>query len=715
MSAQFFSPDWPEIASLKPALRSHIKVHRQVVRDHVWHILEDEATGKQHRLDELAWEIASRLDGRLTLEQLWTQLLDRLGESAPGQGDIIRLIGTLHQADLIRSDLTPDTEELFHRRQRQDKQALQSLINPLAFRVPLFNPTPLLTHLERPTRWMFHGWTLLAILLLAGTAAITASQHWAGIAAHAATHLPSGRFWMLTWLLFPVLKLCHELGHALAVRHWGGRVEEIGISLLVLMPVPYVDASAANLFPDRHARMVVSAAGILVEVTLASLALFLWLAIDDSLLREAAFVVMTVGGLSTILFNANPLVRFDGYHLLADWLEIPDLANRSRQYWIWLGKHYLWRIPRLEPPALHPGERPWLLLYAPASWLYRWLVLIVISTWFANISLLLATGITLAFLHSLLLKPSIQLIRYLWHSPEPSTVRGRALLKTGLLVTAVSGFLLFTPMPFTTLTQAVVQAPDESRLRARASGFISRILVEPGATVHRGQPLIELQNDLLLTRRQRLEARLKAIDTRIEANRHSDRAKMAQLKHESEKLRAELSTVIERSRALTILSLADGHVVIPHYDDLMGRFVKRGEVVGYVLGNSNTRLSAVIAQPDAVKLSHYPTTATLRLSGEHPTTHPVVIQRIHPAATHTLPDAALAYSAGGPFLTDPNDQSGLKTVDAVIQVDLLAPGLSLERIGQRAWLRFDHGDMPLLQQWLIRWKQILFQHFSSRA
>ncbi len=711
MSESFFSPDWPGIAELKPRLRPHLKLHRQVWRNRVWHVVEDEATGRHHRLDALAWEVVSRLDGRISMDALWRQLLDQLGEKAPSQHDIIRLVGSLHQADLIQAAMTPDSEELFYRREKRQRQQRQSLVNPFAFRAKLFDPTRLLDALAPLSGWLFHGFSALLLALLVIPAAVLALQHWPEIQATAAARLPSGRFWLLLWFVYPVVKLCHELGHALAVRHWGGQVREIGVSLLVLMPVPYVNASAANLFPHKHARMIVSAAGILVEVAFSAIAFFVWLNVSDGLVRDLAFVVMTVSGLSTVLFNANPLIRFDGYHFLADWLEIPDLARRSSRYWAWLGKRYLLRTPNPSGLDLAPGEAKWLALYAPAAWLYRWLILVVIVTWMAGVSRSLAIVTALYFLYALLLRPAWRIGRYLWASQELSHRRLRAIATVAISLTLVAAVVTLLPAPFATVTQGVVRAPDESRVRASADGFVARILVGQGEPVKRGQPLIQLRNALLRTRLRQLEARLAATDVRLQAARQDDPAKARQLEKELASVRSELDHLRNRTGELLIRANVSGAFYAPRLDDLQGRFLHKGDTLGYILGEAPLRLRGAIAQTDAEKLSRYPGRVTFKTARHAP--REARLLGVRPAGSDHLPSAALAVGNGGPFLTDPGDDESLKTLDPVVIVDLAAPGLKARQIGNRVWLRFDHGRKPLLQQWAIRWEQLFLKHFSS--
>ncbi|HFD87409.1 MAG TPA: hypothetical protein ENJ35_07020, partial [Gammaproteobacteria bacterium] len=277
MNDDLFSDQWYRVADLKAKIRKHLKVHRQVQRGRTWYILEDEASGRHHRLDPVAYAFIGRLDGEHTVEHHWLTLVNELKDSAPSQDDIVRLIGLMHQSDLIQCDIAPDVEELFQRQERRDQKRRMGTINPMAFRARLWDPSRFLDKVGPATGWLFSRGFLLFWLLVTGSALLMTAQHWGQIAEHAGRSLPSSRYWILAWFCYPVIKACHEIAHALAVRHWGGSVHEMGITLLVLMPVPYMDASAATAFNNKYHRIIVSAAGIMVEVFLASIALFVWL------------------------------------------------------------------------------------------------------------------------------------------------------------------------------------------------------------------------------------------------------------------------------------------------------------------------------------------------------------------------------------------------------------------------------------------------------
>ena len=161
---------------------------------------------------------------------------------------------------------------------------------------------------------------------------------------------------VVVWFTLLVVILIHELGHAFACRRFGGECHELGIMFLVLIPTPYVDASTAWAFPNKWHRIFVGAAGMIVELFFAAICVFVWLNTNpNELISQLAFNAMLVAGVSTVIFNANPLLRYDGYYMLSDWLEIPNLQQKSKDYLLGLIKRHVFRVKAHQP--LPPGER----------------------------------------------------------------------------------------------------------------------------------------------------------------------------------------------------------------------------------------------------------------------------------------------------------------------------------------------------------------------
>ncbi|HNI73440.1 MAG TPA: peptidase M50, partial [Accumulibacter sp.] len=383
MSGSLFSEQWYRVAEMKPRLRAQVKVQRQRWRDQLWYILSDDATGRHHRINDAAYQFIGRCDGRQTVNQVWDVVLEALGDGAPTQDETIDLLAKLYDGELLQFDRNPEVDILFLRQSERAFRRQKAMVNPLAFHLPLGDPTPWLTRLQPIGRLLFRPVVFWLWLIAILVAMIATATHWDILQTHAEHHMLTPRYLALTWICFPLIKTVHEIGHGLAVRHWSGEVHEFGISLLVLVPAPYVDATAASAFLGRGERVLVSASGIMVELGLAALAMVVWLNSEAGWTKDVAFVVMTIGSVSTLLFNSNPLLRFDGYYILTDLLDLPNLSSRSNTYWLHLLRRHLLRL-RSETPQIGQGERKWLLFYAPLSYLYRVLISLQILFWIGS-------------------------------------------------------------------------------------------------------------------------------------------------------------------------------------------------------------------------------------------------------------------------------------------------------------------------------------------
>ncbi|HWU39827.1 MAG TPA: hypothetical protein VN203_19430, partial [Candidatus Acidoferrum sp.] len=342
MTGPFFSTSWYRVAGLKPRLRSHAQIHRHEYRGHTWYILQDRSTDRFHRFSPTTYLVIGLMDGRRTVQEIWETACARLGDDAPTQDEVIQLLSQLHQTDVLLCDVPPDAGELLQRYERHTRRQWQSRAFSLfAWRFPLFDPDRLL-QLFLPVIRPLIGWAGAVLwLVVVGPALVLGAVHWSDLTNNVLDRLLAPQNMLPLWLLYPVMKVMHEFGHAFVVKAYGGEVHDMGVMILVLTPIPYVDASAASAFREKWQRIQVGAAGILVELFLAALALLLWLTVEPGTVRTLAYNAIILAGISTVLFNGNPLLRYDGYYVLADLLEIPNLRSRATTYLGYLGERYL--------------------------------------------------------------------------------------------------------------------------------------------------------------------------------------------------------------------------------------------------------------------------------------------------------------------------------------------------------------------------------------
>ena len=350
-----FSSHWYRVADLRPCLRSHVQITRHLYRGQTWYVLDDPSAGRQHRFSRNAHFLIGLMNGRKTVQEIWDMAVESLGDEAPSQDEVIGLLGRLHNVDVLQSGIPVDQAEMSHRRTRRRGRWLTGLKNPFALRFPLVDPDRFLVRFLPLVRPLAGRAGMLLWLAVVATAALLALLHWPELTRNLADRVLRPENLVALWLVYPLVKLLHELAHGFVTRLHGGEVHEMGVMLLAFIPIPYVVASSSAAFPDKRRRMAVAAAGIAAELFVASLALFVWLAVGPGWVSAIAFNVLLVGGVSTLLFNGNPLLRYDGYYVLADWLEIPNLAHRSTSYLGYLLQRYLFGLDQAMSPASAPG------------------------------------------------------------------------------------------------------------------------------------------------------------------------------------------------------------------------------------------------------------------------------------------------------------------------------------------------------------------------
>jgi putative peptide zinc metalloprotease protein len=715
MSAQpFLSPSWYRLARLRPALKPQARVRRHRFRGEVWYVVHDTASGRFNRFTPAAWQVLGLMDGHRTMDQVWAEAVEHLGDDAPGQEEVIRLLSQMHAADLLHCEVTPDSTELFERNARTVRtRKTAQWKNPLSIRIPLWDPD---RFLERTLPWvrpLFGLPGLLGFCLLGLVAIALVVVHFPELTRNIDDRVLTANNLLLLWLCFPVVKFLHEMGHAYAVKAGGGEVHEMGILLLMFSPVPYVDASAANGFRSKWRRTLVGSAGMLVELYLSGIAMLVWAAAEPGLLRAVAFNVMLIAGVSTVVFNANPLLRFDGYYILADLIEMPNLAQRGVQYWRYLSEKYLFRLREAEPPPLGRGERNWLLTYTPLAFAYRVTVLAAVAVYLANAWFFIGVVLALWGVGSMVTMPLLKTVAYLGALPRAQGTRRRATTAVAALAAAVVMVVCVLPMPLHTRTEGVVWLPDEAQVRAGANGFVRTVLLPPGAALVPGTPLVRMDDPALQQQIALSQAKLDELQARLDGQLFDDRVQAAITEQDITRESASLRRLQERAGQLVMRSGAVGRFVIDRPDDLPGRFVRKGELVGYVAEQARTVVRAVVSQDDISLVRAGLRGAEVRLADDVAVVYPAHVVREVPAARDQLPSAALSSQGGGAIAADPRDPQGARALASSFQVDLELPAdVTSASYGGRAYVRFTYPPEPLAAQWYRRLRQAFLQRFN---
>jgi len=714
MSDSLFSTSWYRVAGLKPRLRGHAEIHRHIYRGERWYVLQDHASGQFQRFNPAAYFLIGLMDGRRSVEEIWATAKERLGEDAPTQEEMINLLSQLHAADILQMDVPPDIRELSRRFEKKTQRKWkQKILNPLAMSFSLFDPEKLLIRLEPLARLVFSWPAAVLFLAVMATGVILAGLHWPELTQDVADRVLAPRNLVFMWLLFPFLKVFHELGHALAVKRFGGEVHDVGIMFLVLTPIPYVDASSSLAFRNKWERILVGAGGLMVELFMAAIALILWVNMGPGTLRGIIYNIILIAGVSSVFFNGNPLLRYDAYYILGDLLEIPNLGTRSVQYMGYLVQRFLLKIQDAEPPVSSRGERAWFVLYAVSSFIYRIFIYVAIIGFIAGKFFIIGILMAIWAVGSMLVFPLVKALRYLFSSPKLGHRRSRAIAISAGMLAVASAIVAFVPVPLCTRAEGVVWLPDEAIVRADTEGFIEQLKAVPGTRVKTGDVLVVCSDPLLNLKISVLEAQQRELQVEYDVKEQTDQVQAQITAEEIKQVSKELEVARFRLDLLTIRSKVDGVFFVPLSQDLPGRFVKRGEVIGYVLKGLAATARVAIFQSDIDLVRQKTRGVEVRLPEKIMETLPAKLLREVPAATEQLPSSVLGNMGGGAIAVDPRDTKGIKAFEKIFLFDIeLPPTSAALNVGGRVYVRLHHGWEPLAGRWVRGIRGLLLRRFN---
>ncbi|WP_221031691.1 M50 family metallopeptidase [Actomonas aquatica] len=718
-----FNESWHRVSGQRLRLRPSVTLRRQRFRGENWFVARDGFTNTFFRFRPEAYDFIARLDGRKTVEEIWMGCLERSPKNAPGQGEVVSMLAQLYQANLLAADTTADTHRLFERHQKRRKQQVMSQVFGIFFlRIRLFDPDPLLNRTWPFLRWLASKTAAIGWFLWLGLGLSVVASNWDRALDQSQAVLAPGNL-LLLYGAFTLAKLIHEFGHAFAVKAFGGEVHAMGITLLVFTPIPYVDATAAWAFRERWKRVVVGLGGMIPELAFASGAALVWAATGPGTLNSLAYNVMIVASVSTLLFNLNPLLRFDGYYILSDLTESPNLQMRSARQWLHNFESRALDVKTLESPASTRKEAVWLSVFGVASWCYRMFITVAIILLVADryFGLGLLAGV-LTFIGAFVM-PAVKASRYLVREPRIERARNRAWAWALGGLAVVIGFLGLVPMPNHFRAVGIVRAEGSSDVFTQVPGWVTQVPSAPGATVATATPLVVMEN-------AELDLAIAAAEAELVEARGRERQMLAGLAAGIEPSRvrreaaAERVDALEEDRAgLTVRAQSSGRWVAQGLDDWNGTWLPRGVRLGEVVGaGPDWEFFAVVRQDNASELFGAANDrAEVRFKGTAGQDIVVDAWRVVPGRQTLLPSASLGWLGGGPIEVRNDDGRGLEATEPFFLVvgriaaeDGVDPDTGRSPLwqGRAGVMRFDLPWSPLLVQWARDFRQLLQNRYQ---
>lgn len=710
-----FSESWYRIAKQKISLRPSVRVRRQNFRGERWYVLENPFSNQFFRLRPAAYEFVARLRSDRTVEEVWTECLERFPDDAPGQEAVIQLLGQLYKSGLLQYDFAEDTAQLFERFEKTRQREIRSrFLNIMFIRFPLLDPDrflvrtlPFIGRLINPVGAVVWLVTMVAALKVV-------IDHFPALREQSQSILAPGNLALL-YTGMVLIKTCHELGHAYFCRKFGGEVHVLGIMLMIFTPIPYMDATSSWGFRSRWRRVLVGAAGMIVELFIAAIAAFVWVNTGQGVVHSLAYNMMFVASVSTLVFNLNPLLRFDGYYILSDLLDIPNLHQKAVQqlkHWV---ERYGFGVRQSESPSVSRTEAGLLGTFGVASGVYRIFVFGSILLLVADRYLLLGLLMAAVCFISWVSVPIGKLLVYLAGSPRLSRNRTRAVTVCAGTLAILFLVLNTVPVPSHFRAPGVIQAGEWSVVLNESPGNVDALVAEPGHPVVAGQPLVRLINHELDLELQATRAKLQEAEARLRQALQEATPDLKPLRLLADSVTARVRRLEADQASLTVRARHDGIWVAPKVQEAIGRWTARGTDLGMVVNPASFEFLAPVAQADGdTVFGRRLLGAEVRLFGRSGEGIAIPQWSVIPAERERLPSPALGWAAGGEVPVVASDPQGQTTREPFFEVRAqVDPGASAAVLhGRSGKIRFDLDPEPLLPRWIRRVRQLLQKRYQ---
>lgn len=613
-----------------------------------------------HRFFRIGYEeyvFISLLDGRRTLPQACGLAAAKLGSRAPTAAQA----GTIARW-LLRNELATLGSEPAPSRKHFGPSVAQenswsrwlAKFNPFWIKVPLPKIEHSINQIATFLSPLLHRRLVaLGVVLILVAVAMLVSHAAEFVTASTRLVHPSNWLWLLvTWV---ALKVVHELGHAVACERQGATVRESGLVFILFAPMAYVDVTSCWRLNSRYSRIAIAAAGMYVELVIAALAAVGWVLVDDAQLRYLLHNVVFTAGLSTLLFNANALMRFDGYFILADLIEIPNLYNEaSASVRRWMSR--ILTGQKSSGSQVSGWRRHFVLAYGLAA--FVWKITICVSLGIAASTMFAGAGIALTAIGiaTWLGRPLMQLFRFGVRLRNRDPARFLRATVVGSMMALITAAMFFwVPIPTSIRVAAISRHLPETTVRSGVSGFVSAVHVADGSEVRAGQLLLELQNPELSNRLRQLELTFQQNEIRLrKATDALDTPQRQVLRENQKAIVQQMEQLRSQTDGLRVIAPRDGRVIARNLAAKLGTYVSEGDHLLIIATPTEKELFVMIPQGDIQQVRDLvgtdvkvQTTNYLSLIGR--------LERIEPRADAKLEEISLAASEGGVLAVEPID------------------------------------------------------------
>ncbi|HUR55680.1 MAG TPA: site-2 protease family protein [Gemmataceae bacterium] len=481
-------------------VRPDLQVFEQKYEGKLYHVVKDPVCLRYYRFNKQEYFVFHLFDGEHTMEEVQQAFEEEFTPQRLEHNDLEGFARQLVTAGLVQNEQPGAGKHLFTRRAKQRRlKRFAAFTNILYLKIPIFDPDRILTWLYKRLWWIFTYTFFAASVAFMLAAIVHVTLHfdtfYAKLPAYQEFFTWNSVLYM--WLSLGVVKVIHEFGHGLSCKAFGGECHEMGVLLMCLSPALYANVTDAWTLADKWKRIIISFAGIYVELVIAAAATFVWWYTPAyPVVNNIALCIMVLCSVSTIVFNANPLMRFDGYYILSDWLEIPNLREKANRY---LNNTFLEKCLGVEVPPeayMAPGRKVLFVVYAVTSWVYKWVIMFGIL-WFLADFLgpklkILSQMLAILSLASMFIWPGYRAIKNVRQRGRlPDMKKARVYVTLAVFAGLIAAVFL-APLPVSRVHEAglVVMDPDAVEpVAVAASARMTSLEVSPGQWVKKGQVL----------------------------------------------------------------------------------------------------------------------------------------------------------------------------------------------------------------------------------
>jgi putative peptide zinc metalloprotease protein len=562
--------------------------------------LEDPLSGRFYRLGWLEMEMLARwhldsaeaiqegIQSSTTLE-VDQQEIQNFARFLSGH----RLLNVYGEKDLARL-----SEE---KSQRKTSPLKWLLKNYLFLRVPICSPDRFLDRTLPIAKFFISKFFICLTLMAAVLGGVLVSHQWSAFT-HTFLYFFSFEGIVLMGVALFLTKLLHELGHAYSCKLFGGRVATMGVAFLVLWPVLYTDTSGSWRLKRKHQRMMIGAAGVLVEIIVAVWAMFIWSFLADGVWRSLAFMLSTTWVLS-LLINLSPFMRFDGYFLFSDFLGMPNLQQRAFAYTRWQLREWLFGFKEAAPEYFSSTMRKILLFYSVGTWVYRLFLFIGIALMVYHFAFKVL-GIVLFTLEMLVfvLLPVFKELKEWSARRSNMSLNRNAMLSMGLLVVLIC--LVFIPWRGEVSASAILRAEQQSLMFVPENAQLVEIAVEQNTSVKKGERLFRFYSPELEKEALALRQQLIALEKQNKVSQFDKEASssLSMVREELASVPSRLLASSLRVDGLTVVAPFDGYVADLSEQFAVGNWLSSGEWLATVVGQQGNLVEAFIEESDLSRI-----------------------------------------------------------------------------------------------------------------